>query len=347
MSVFIYDGGLGIVKKSGVGKAVLHQRAMLASVGINTAKNWSEPSGIVHINTVFPDSVFAALRSRTAGKKVVYYGHSTEKDFRDSFRGSNYFAPKFKSWIKFCYNLGDIVLTPTEYSKSLLLEYGVKKPIYSISNGVDTDFFAPSRERGAAFRARLGISADEKVVISVGHFMARKGLPDFVALARSLPSVRFIWFGSTDLRLVPKNIRDAITYAPPNLCFFGYISADELRDAYCGADVFAFMSHEETEGIVVLEALACGTPTVLRDIPVYSGWLENGRNVYKARDVYSFSSAISGLLSGALPPLSENGRKTAESRSIRAVGKKLMGIYADAGLLPAAKSAAFTEAAPE
>ena len=44
------------------------------------------------------------------------------------------------------------------------------------------------------------------------------------------------------------------------------MEAEELRNAYCGADAFAFFSYEETEGIVVLEALACEVPVVLRDI---------------------------------------------------------------------------------
>ena len=74
----------------------------------------------------------------------------------------------------------------------------------------------------------------------------------------------------------------ALENAPENVEFPGFVDRERLREAYCGADVFAFMSHEETEGIVVLEALACGIPTLLRDIPVYDGWLTHGENVYKA-----------------------------------------------------------------
>ena len=40
-----------------------------------------------------------------------------------------------------------------------------------------------------------------------------------------------------------------------NVIFAGYVEAEELRNAYCGADAFAFFSYEETEGIVVLEHL--------------------------------------------------------------------------------------------
>ena len=120
MRVFIYNGGLRLVGKSGVGQAILHQREMLRRARIDTADHWCQRAGAVHINTVLPDSVLAALAAKLMGRKVIYYGHSTMEDFRRSFRGSDRLAPLFRKWITFCYSLGDVVLTPTEYSRRLL-----------------------------------------------------------------------------------------------------------------------------------------------------------------------------------------------------------------------------------
>ena len=127
MRVFIYNGGLRLVGKSGVGQAILHQREMLRRARIDTADHWCQRAGAVHINTVLPDSVLAALAAKLMGRKVIYYGHSTMEDFRRSFRGSDRLAPLFRKWITFCYSLGDVVLTPTEYSRRLLESYGLKK----------------------------------------------------------------------------------------------------------------------------------------------------------------------------------------------------------------------------
>ena len=138
MRVFIYGGGLRLVGKSGVGQAIFHQREMLRRARIETTHHWLQKAGAVHINTVLPDSVLAALTAKLLGRKVVYYGHSTMEDFRGSFRGSDKLAPLFRRWITFCYGLGDVVLTPTDYSRRLLEGYGLKPPVYSISNGVDT-----------------------------------------------------------------------------------------------------------------------------------------------------------------------------------------------------------------
>ena len=62
MKTYIYEGGFGIVAKSGVGSAIKHQKNMLKQADIEEAKSWKE-ADIVHINTVFPDSVLAACLS--------------------------------------------------------------------------------------------------------------------------------------------------------------------------------------------------------------------------------------------------------------------------------------------
>lgn len=332
MSIQLYAGSVSLVRRSGVGQAVLHQKEMLSAAGVASTDRFTSDARTVHINTVLPDAPFAAIRAHLTGKKVVYYGHSTEEDFRNSFKGSNWCAPLFRRWIKFCYERGDVVITPTPYSKQLLESYGVRRPIYALSNGVDTEFFAPSAQRRQAFREQYGVGENEKAVLSVGHYIARKGLLEFVELARKLPQVRFFWFGYTNLKLVPGEIRHAIETAPSNLIFPGYVNREELRDAYCGCDVFAFMSHEETEGIVVLEALACGIPTVVRDIPVYRDWLTDGVSVCKAKDDWTFLRQVSGLLDGSVPSPAAGGLSVARGRSIAAMGRILRTIYELEGL---------------
>ena len=334
MKIYIYSGGEGIVGRSGVGQAIRQQRECLRRSGVDTTDRWTADTAAVHVNTILPDSVLTALGAKLRGRKVVWYGHSTMEDFRSSFKGSNALAPLFKRWITFCYGLGDVVLTPTEYSRQLLESYGLKKPVYSISNGVDTEFFHPDPAARSALRARYGLEENKKVVISVGHMIARKGLPEFLELARRIPEASFIWFGWTNPKLIPQEIVQAMDHAPDNVIFPGFVGREELRQAYQGADVFAFLSHEETEGIVVLEALACGVPTVLRDIPVYGGWLEDGKTVYKAPSDGGFQRIVSGLLDKTLPDLTAAGRAVAESRSLEQVGKRLRDIYLEQRILP-------------
>lgn len=346
MTTHLYTGGLRLVARSGVGQAVAHQRAMLQSAGVRVTENWQEPADAVHINTVLPDSLLAALRARLRGEAVIWYGHSTRQDFRDSFVGSNLLAPLFGLWLRLCYNCADVVLTPTPYARRLLQQSGLRPPVIALSNGVDTGFFAPSAQRRSSFRWAYGLREEDKVVVTAGHYMERKGILDFIELARSLPQVQFFWFGYTDPSLVPAKVRRAMAGAPANLAFPGFVSQAALRDAYCGADAFVFCSREETEGIVVLEALACGVPVILRDIPVYEGWLRDGKEVYKAADLPGFRARVRGVLEGRLPSTAALGRAAAGERSLAALGRQLCDIYRLYGL-PARPRRDFLPPAPK
>ena len=64
MKTYIYRGGFPIVEKSGVGKAIEHQEKMLNAVEAPRAARWKEAT-VVHMNTVFPDSVIAAFIAKT------------------------------------------------------------------------------------------------------------------------------------------------------------------------------------------------------------------------------------------------------------------------------------------
>lgn len=331
MNVNIFEGSKKTVEKSGVGRAMEHQRTMLESVGVSVNAVPDSKAEVIHFNTVFPDSVIAAAIAKMRGQKVVYYGHSTMEDFKNSFIGSNLAAPLFKQWIKFCYTRGDVIITPTEYSKKLLESYNITKPIYAVSNGIDASFWKRDIEGGKRFRDKYGIPCDRKVVMSVGHYIGRKGITEFIDMARKMPDVTFVWMGYTDLHLVPREIGQAIKTAPSNVILPGFVSKEELRDAYNGSDIFAFMSHEETEGIVVLEALACGITTVVRDIPVYDGWLEHGEDVFKCANDNDFEVTVKGILAGNITASDDMGANVVKARSYEAIGNKLFNIYGKIG----------------
>ena len=111
--------------------------------------------------------------------------------------------------------------------------------------------------------------------------------------------------------------------------FAGFVKSDELRDAYCGADVFSFMSYEETEGIVVLEALACEIPTIVRNIPVYEGWLEDEKQVYKAETIKEFQEKITAIFSQDVRLMKKEERKIACNKSLGKVGERLLRLYSE------------------
>lgn len=327
MKVLLRTDMFDKVEKSGVGRAIIHQKKALELNHVPYTTDPNEDYDIVHINTIFPQSYLAAKTAHKKGKKVIMHAHSTEEDFRNSFIGSNLAAPLFKKWLITCYRQGDIILTPTPYSKSLLEDYHIGRRIIPISNGIELDYFKPAKSWRKDFRKEFGFSEKDKVIISVGLYIERKGLLDFVELAKTMPDYKFVWFGYTNLNTVPAKIREAVTTKVENLYFPGYYPRNLLRKAYAGADLFFFPTYEDTEGIVLLEALATKVPVLIRDIPIYEGWFTDGKNVYKGTNNEEFKEKMIGIVEGKLPDLSEAGYQVAKERSIENVGKELKRIY--------------------
>lgn len=327
MKILLYTGFLKLVEKSGIGRAIHHQQKALEDNNVLYTTDIIDSYDIVQLNTVFLDSVFIAILSKIRRKKIIYYAHSTMEDFKNSFKGSNFIAPIFKRWIKFCYSLGDVIITPSEYSKNLLLSYSIKKPIFALSNGIDLSYFYKDAEGAKRFREKYSLSDNEKVIVSVGHYMERKGIRDFIKLAKNMPEITFIWFGYTNPSLVPHTIQNDIVTAPDNVKFPGYVCRDELRDAYSGSDLFLFLTHEETEGIVLLEALAMKIPILIRDIPIYKEIFSDGKEVYKGRTLGEFQDKIRKILFGRLPALQDSGYKLVKEKDISKIGMQMKIIY--------------------
>lgn len=326
MKVLLYTSKVKDIEKSGIGKASMHQQQALKYANVSYTLNPKDDYDIIHINSIFPDSLLMAKKAKQKGKKVVFHAHSTEEDFRNSFKFSNFASAPFKQWIKICYKTADVLLTPTPYSKGILETYGLNKEIIAISNGIDLDFWKPNENAKQRFRNKYGFKDDDKVIMAVGLYIERKGILEFLELAKRMPKYKFIWFGYTAPSLRTIKVTEAMKNKPANVYFPGYVSSDELKDAYAGSDIYIFPTKEETEGIVLLEALAMKINTIINDIPIYDS-LTDGYNVYKAKNIDEFETKIKGIINGALPNITENGYKIAADRDIKKIGYKLKKIY--------------------
>lgn len=328
MKVLLYTEGIKHIGKSGLGKALKHQIKALEENKVEYTLDPKDDYDIAHINFYGLKSYLLAKKTKKKGKKVVYHAHSTEEDFRNSFIFSNTFAPLFKKWLIKCYTMGDYIITPTPYSKKILEGYGIKKPIVAISNGIELNFFEKNIPAGKTFRETYGYKNSDKVIVGIGLYIERKGILDFIELARRLPEYQFIWFGSSPLLASPRKIRRAIKKNNlPNLKLPGYVEPSIIKGALSGADLYIFPTLEETEGIPALEALASRQKLIVRDIPVFDPWLKDNVNCYKATNIDEFENKIKQILTGKLPNLEEEGYKVAEKRNIKSIGKKLYQVY--------------------
>lgn len=329
LKILLYAQGLKVIGKSGLGKAIQHQQKALKYVKVPYTLNLHDNYDILHINTYFLKSYFLAKKAKKNGKKIVYHAHSTEEDYKDGFIFAKQTSKFFKKWLVKCYALGDVIITPTNYSKKLLKGYkGLEdKKIVAISNGIDTDFFKSNENYKKSFKKRYKYNEDDKIIIGIGLYIRRKGIVDFVELAKRLPEYKFIWFGESPLAAATEDVKSAVRTKLNNLKFAGHVEQKLIREALGGCDLYLFPTLEETEGIPIFEAFAMKCKAIIRDIPIFDELLEDGKIVYKAKDVDQFEKKIKKILNNQLPDLTNKGYEIAKERDIKNVGKKLKEVY--------------------
>ena len=230
--------------------------------------------------------------------------------------------------IKRCFKYADVIITPTEYSKKVIESYKcVKCKVYAVSNGIDLNDYKKDQEKIDLFKACFDIKNGQKVVVGIGIPFGRKGIVEFFRIAEAFPDVMFIWFGDFARIGLPHKINKAIRKRPKNVVMPGYIDNDILKGGLQYASCFLFPTKEETEGIVVLEALASYTPVLVSNIPTYKDWLEDGKNCYKANSIMEFIKKLDYILTHDNTQITQNGYEVVKERSVENVGKQLKKVY--------------------
>jgi glycosyltransferase involved in cell wall biosynthesis len=133
---------------------------------------------------------------------------------------------------------------------------------------VDTTWFATraAGNAGGRLRAKLGIGDNETVVLFAGKLVDFKRPLDAIsalaALARRGVPTAFLVAGSGPLET---QMKDRARQLDVSAHFLGFQNQSNMPAAYAAADVLVLPSSSETWGLVVNEALACGTPVVVSD----------------------------------------------------------------------------------
>lgn len=191
------------------------------------------------------------------------------------------------------------VIAPSSAMKNALETYGVTSPVHIIPTGIRMADFADCD--GPAFRARHGIAPARPVMAYVGRVAFEKNI-DFLlrvteAVRRDLPDVLFVIAGEGPARakleraVVQRGLADTVR-------FVGYLERKtELPACYCAADAFVFASKTETQGLVLLEAMALGVPVVALAEMGTKDVLKEGKGCRIAPDdVAGFARVLTPLL---------------------------------------------------
>jgi len=229
-------------------------------------------------------------------------------------------------------NLCTHVIAPSQSIADLLAKRGVTSPISVLPTGIDLDQFGGGD--GGAFRRRHGIAAEALVVGHVGRLAGEKNLA-FLARAVGLflaerPDAVLVVVGSGDQQQAIQQIVSELA-DPGRLILTGNLSGSELFDAYAAMDLFVFSSQSETQGMVLVEAMAAKSPVLALDGPgvrdVLSG--ANGRLLSADATAEEFAAAIDDLTRdrAALAQLGESARRSIQDYSLSACAERLLNLY--------------------
>jgi phosphatidylinositol alpha 1,6-mannosyltransferase len=189
------------------------------------------------------------------------------------------------------------VYTPGLVARDELVALGIEH-VEVWGRGVDLTLFDPCH-RDRAWLTTLGVAPDSFVFLHVGRLAAEKGVERILDAYR-LASAQFGHGRTTHLIIAGDGPRrDALReMAPREVIFLGNLDrSTELPRLYASADAFVFASHTETLGLVVLEAIASGTPVIAAPVGGVADHLRDRVNglCYRPGDVVAMASAMREL----------------------------------------------------
>lgn len=262
------------VEGQGVGSAYLEQVSLLregASDVFDIVINDKNDADIVHVHSINPNFYFKM--KNTKGVSVCYV-HFLPHTLDGSIKLPKPIFNIFKKYvIKFYNNADHLVVVNPIFIKDLE-KYNIKREkITYIPNYVSKDnFYKKSKKEKDNIRSELGISKDSFVVLGVGQIQTRKGVLDFVSVAKSLPDITFVWCGGFSFGKITDGydeLKQVYENPPSNLKFLGIVPRDKMNDMFNMADLLFMPSYNELFPMAILEAVNIGIPLLLRDLDLY------------------------------------------------------------------------------
>lgn len=222
---------------------------------------------LVHIQTPFLAHYHGVAIAKELGVPVIETYHTYFEEYLHHYvplipRGvMRFIARRFT--VSQCSAL-DALVVPSRAMQKALEDYGVRCPMHVIPTGMEMERFASGD--GSRFRERLGIPLDRPTLVHVGRIAHEKNidflLRMFVRVVKRKPETMLVVAGEGPALEHCKAYVESLQLSA-NVRFVGYLSREhELPDCYSAGDLFVFSSKTETQGLVLLEAMASGTPVV-------------------------------------------------------------------------------------
>jgi len=234
---------------------------------------------VIHVHSPFSMSFYAKVVAKQLGIPAIcthhtnfeYYLHYVPPLIRPS-------VEQTRKLMTYWTYLFDKVVAPTEKIRELLKEWGVpEKKLKTIPTGIDMASF--EKELKWDIREEYGIDDDQKILLFAGRIGQEKNIDFLIRTFKKLLGKRndlyFVIIGEGEEKENLEKLTEELDLTN-RIIFTGGKDREYVIDAYKAADIFWFASFTETQGLVILESMAAGTPVVaLGRLGVYE-LLKNG-----------------------------------------------------------------------
>lgn len=295
----------------------------------------AEGFDLIHIQTPFIAHYAGLAMARRLGLPTVESYHTFFEQYLDKYIP---FVPA--AWLRAAArrfsasqcNAVNALVVPSRAMLEVLDGYGVSTRAEVIPTGIELERF--STGDGARFRQRHGIDPARPVLVHVGRLAFEKNieflLHTLTCIRQAVPDVLLVIAGEGPARRELETLTARLGLHEQVL-FVGYLSRDgALEDCYCAGAAFVFASRTETQGLVLLEAMALGVPVVSTAIMGTREVLDDGRGCLIAEDDETdFAAKAVRLLTEPelRARLSAEARRYAQGWSAPALAERMIQFY--------------------
>lgn len=236
-----------------------------------------------------------------------------------------------RQWTRHTAGHSTHVITPTQSVKKYLQSIGVKKPISVIPTGIDTDLYTHTPR--AYVEHKYKIPAGARILLNAGRLSSEKNidflLQSFRQVLLAVPKAHLILAGDgPDRAKYQKQVKD--WKIESSVTFIGFVDRAEVIKLFGSADLFVFPSVTDTQGIVVIEAMAAGAVPVAVDRYGPHDIIQDGvTGRLVDLNVQQFSGTIIDLLANdnKRRPMSKAARLAAKRYDMAVTAKVMESLY--------------------
>ncbi|MEO8355199.1 MAG: glycosyltransferase family 4 protein [Chloroflexota bacterium] len=294
---------------------------------------------VIHTHHPFLLGQTAAIKARDHNLPLVFTFHTQYQEYTHYIpipqeQVQEFLKNTVMNWLREFMRKCQHIVIPSESMRSILVdEYGLVDRFTVIPTGID---IAPYKTaNGSALRAEWGWH-DDRIIISAGRLAEEKNwatlLQAFALAQKSQPNIRLVLVGDGPQADALRQLAGELGVGE-RVLFTGKVPFGEIPNYLKAADLFAFASVTETQGLVTLEAMAAGLPVVAVSASGTRDILENGKQGFMVEN--NAQGLANGIIQLVESPSLMSRFKSAALRKSRTfdsqrLAKKMLKVYEQA-----------------